>query len=58
MSPDEWLNVAAEHKGSWWPDYLGWLEPRSGELKPSPKMLGSKEHTPIADAPGTYVLAS
>ena len=57
-SPDEWLNVADEHKGSWWPDYLAWLEPRSGELKPSPKTLGSKEHTPIADAPGTYVLAS
>ncbi|HEY6696456.1 MAG TPA: alpha/beta fold hydrolase [Solirubrobacteraceae bacterium] len=57
-SPDEWLAAAAEHKGSWWPDYLAWLEPRSGELKPRPKTLGSKEHKPLADAPGTYVLAS
>ena len=57
-SPDEWLATAAEHKGSWWPDYLAWLEPRSGELKPRPKTLGSKEHKPLADAPGTYVLAS
>ena len=57
-SPDEWLTVAAEHKGSWWPDYRAWLEPRSGELKPRPKTLGSKEHKPLADAPGTYVLAS
>ena len=57
-SPDEWLTGAAEHKGSWWPDYLAWMEPRSGELKPRPKTLGSKQHKPIADAPGTYVLAS
>ena len=57
-SPDEWLDAAAEHKGSWWPDYVAWLEPRSGELKPAPETLGSKEHQPIADAPGTYVLQS
>jgi polyhydroxyalkanoate synthase len=50
--------VAVEHKGSWWPDYLAWLEPRSGELKPRPKTLGSTDHEPIADAPGTYVLES
>ena len=57
-SPEEWLAVAVEHKGSWWPDYLAWLQPRSGELKPRPKTLGSKDHEPIADAPGTYVLES
>jgi polyhydroxyalkanoate synthase len=57
-SPEEWLAVAVEHKGSWWPDYLAWLEPRSGELKARPKTLGSKDHKPIADAPGTYVLES
>jgi polyhydroxyalkanoate synthase subunit PhaC len=57
-SPEEWLTAAVEHKGSWWPDYLAWMEPRSGELKPRPKTLGSKEHKPIVNAPGTYVLAS
>jgi polyhydroxyalkanoate synthase len=57
-SPEEWLAVAVEHKGSWWPDYLAWLQPRSGELKPRPKTLGSKSHKPIADAPGTFVLES
>jgi polyhydroxyalkanoate synthase len=57
-SPDEWLTQAVEHKGSWWPDYLAWMEPRSGELKPRPKTLGSTEHQPIVNAPGTYVLAS
>jgi polyhydroxyalkanoate synthase subunit PhaC len=55
-SPEEWLAVAVEYKGSWWPDYLAWMEPRSGDLKPRPKALGSKDHKPIARAPGTYVL--
>ena len=54
-SPEAWLAEAAEHNGSWWPDYLRWLEPRSGELKTKPKSLGSQEHEPIVDAPGTYV---
>ena len=56
LDPDAWLAGAAEHKGSWWPDYLRWLEPRSGEHKPKPKTLGSKGHEPIAAAPGRYVL--
>ena len=57
-SPEAWRAGAAEHNGSWWPDYLRWLEPRSGERKPKPKSLGSKEHKPIAGAPGTYVFES
>jgi polyhydroxyalkanoate synthase len=57
-SPDEWRVGAVEHSGSWWPDYVAWMEPHSGELKPRPQMLGSKEHKPIVNAPGTYVLAS
>ena len=27
-SPEEWLAAAVEYKGSWWPDYLAWMEPR------------------------------
>jgi polyhydroxyalkanoate synthase subunit PhaC len=54
--PEAWLAGAAVHKGSWWPDYLRWLEPRSGEHKPKPKTLGSKGHEPIVAAPGMYVL--
>jgi polyhydroxyalkanoate synthase subunit PhaC len=55
-SPEARLAEAAERTGSWWPDYLSWLEPRSGELKPKPKTLGSREHKPLTKAPGTYVL--
>ena len=50
-SPEAWLAGAAEHKGSWWPDYLSWLEPRSGERKPKPKTLGRKQHKPIVRGP-------
>jgi polyhydroxyalkanoate synthase len=52
---DEWLESAEQHKGSWWPDWLEWLRPRSGEQGVPPSM-GSTAHPPITPAPGTYVL--
>ena len=55
-STEAWLAGAVEHTGSWWPDYLQWLEPHLGDLEPTPKSLGSREHKPLAGAPGTYVL--
>ena len=54
--PDEWLAGASEHQGSWWVDWIPWLEERSGKLI-APPSLGSDEFPPIMDAPGTYVLA-
>jgi polyhydroxyalkanoate synthase len=51
---DEWLENAEEHEGTWWEDWTGWLSERSGEqVEPPP--VGSEEHPPIEDAPGTYV---
>jgi polyhydroxyalkanoate synthase len=54
----DWEATAATHRGSWWPDYIAWLEPRSGAKVPAPKKLGSREHKATAKAPGIYVLAS
>ncbi len=54
-SADEWMEGAKSHQGSWWPNWLEWLKPRSGELK-GPPTLGSKVHPPITPAPGTFVL--
>jgi len=51
---EEWRQNATEHEGSWWEDWTNWLEPRSGE-KVDPPGVGSEEHPPIEDAPGTYV---
>ena len=55
LDPDEWLAGATKHKGSWWVDWVPWLEEQSGELVEPPAM-GSDEYPPIGDAPGTYVL--
>jgi polyhydroxyalkanoate synthase len=53
--PDEWLEGATEHKGSWWVDWVPWLRKRSGK-RVEPPPMGNDEFTPIMDAPGTYVL--
>ncbi len=55
FDPDAWFEGATHHKGSWWPDWVSWLEKQSGDLVPPPT-LGSDEFPAIADAPGSYVL--
>ena len=54
----EWEAEAVTRRGSWWPDYIDWLETRSGTRVPAPRTLGSKTHKAMAKAPGTYVMAS
>jgi polyhydroxyalkanoate synthase len=54
--PDDWLGQATVERGSWWPDYLGWLERRGGGEKARPRRLGAAGFRPIDPAPGTYVL--
>ena len=55
QSAEEWFKNATKHDGSWWPDWVKWLEPRSGE-KVQPPGMGSDKYPPLEDAPGTYVL--
>jgi polyhydroxyalkanoate synthase subunit PhaC len=57
-APDEFLSLAPQLQGSWWPDWEAWLAGRSGELRPAPRTLGNGEHKAQAKAPGTYVLAN
>jgi len=45
-------------RGSWWPDYVCWLDERSGERRPAPRTLGSRRHKALAKAPGSYVHAA
>lgn len=54
-SAEEWLAGATEHKGSWWGYWTDWLGRRSGKMKAAPKKLGSTDHEPLEDAPGSYV---
>lgn len=55
MTSEEWLNGAKKHDGSWWSDWVRWLEQRSGRRQ-SNAPVGSADHPPLCDAPGTYVL--
>ena len=54
-SAEAWTALAATRQGSWWPDYDEWLAARSGELRPAPKRLGSREYKVLEKAPGAYV---
>jgi len=51
------LEGAAEHKGSWWPDWLAWIDRKSDTKVPAKgaRIPGKGKLKAIEDAPGTYV---
>ena len=51
---EEWLGGAAEHPGSWWPDWDAWISRLSGR-KISARHPGDGKLRVLGDAPGTYV---
>ena len=53
--PDEWLEQAQEHKGSWWLHWIEWLGGQSGKQVAARGRLGSAKYEPIEPAPGRYV---
>jgi len=55
----EFVAGATEHKGSWWPDWLGWLKQQDGETIPAKRARkpGKGKLKAIEDAPGSYVRA-
>ncbi len=53
--PDGWLATATKHDGSWWLDWVGWLEQRTGE-QVTPPPFGNDRYPPLTPAPGAYVL--
>lgn len=54
LDPDDWLDSATEHAGSWWPRWSGWLGRRSGKKIPA-RVPGADGRKILAPAPGTYV---
>ena len=58
VDPDAWAAETPSREGSWWPQWVSWLDARSGPPAPPPKM-GAPErgYRPLCDAPGTYVHA-
>lgn len=51
IDPENWLKQVPEKVGSWWPEWVGWLDEKSGDPVPPPPMEGA-----LAVAPGSYVL--
>ncbi len=57
IDPDAFLETAPRTVGSWWPEWVAWLNARSGEPVALPAMGAPQAgYAPLADAPGTYVL--
>lgn len=56
---EAFVEGATEHKGSWWPDWMAWLAPRSGERVPATgaRVPGEGALAAIEDAPGRYVMS-
>ena len=52
---DEWMALAEEHPGSWWPHWAKWLGKYSGGWT-VPRKPGETLGV-IEDAPGSYVTA-
>ena len=56
-SLDEFIAGAAEHKGSWWPDWLEWIGKQDPKevAAAGARMPGKGKYKAIEDAPGRYV---
>ena len=57
LGPDEWLRHAPKHEGSWWPEWVRFLEPalrraRCAAADGRTEQAGAS----LEDAPGQYVL--
>ncbi|MFT5511444.1 MAG: polyhydroxyalkanoate synthase, partial [Hyphomicrobiaceae bacterium] len=57
IDPETWAAQTPKQDGSWWPEWVAWLDKRSGKPVAPPRMgAPNKGYDPIANAPGTYVL--
>lgn len=57
---EEFVAGAVEHKGSWWPDWIDWLQAQDAAMVPATgkRAPGGKGDSVIEDAPGRYVKAA
>jgi polyhydroxyalkanoate synthase subunit PhaC len=51
--PEDWLEGAEQRPGSWWPHWLAWNAPKSGEKVPA-RQPGDGRLEIIEAAPGSY----
>jgi len=55
VDPQEWKENAILQTGTWWEDWAEWIAKQGGPKVAAPRQLGSKEHPPVENAPGSYV---
>ena len=53
--PEEWLETAKRHEGSWWNDWQTWMDKNNSGVKVAARVPGSGKLKVIEDAPGAYV---
>ena len=53
--PDTWFERAALKDGSWWPEWVAWLDKRTGG-RVAPPSMGNANYPTLCPAPGVYVL--
>ena len=58
LDPDQWMQQATLHQGSWWPSWQAWLAAHSGPRDAPLPNLGNRSagYGILGDAPGSYVL--
>jgi polyhydroxyalkanoate synthase len=55
LDPDSWERTAPLRLGSWWPQWVEWLNRHSGRMVAAPRVGGGASIN-LGKAPGTYVL--
>jgi polyhydroxyalkanoate synthase len=59
LDPERFLAEATRNDGSWWPEWISWLDAHSGAAVAPPAMGAPQAgYPPLGDAPGSYVLKS
>jgi polyhydroxyalkanoate synthase len=53
--PRAWYHDAQRHDGSWWPQWLSWIQEHAGEQRETLVALGNPHYPALEAAPGTYV---
>jgi polyhydroxyalkanoate synthase len=53
--PRAWYYDGTHVEGSWWPQWLSWIQERSGAQRETLMALGNQNYPPMEAAPGTYV---
>src|SRR5690606_25210676 len=52
--PHAWQQTAQQHSGSWWPEWLAWIQQRSGARRETLFSVGSSRYPALETSPGSY----